>query len=85
VNPALVALAGTVTVPGTVTAELLLDKLTISPPLGAAAFKVTVHASVPDPAMDPLLQYNALSAAVPVPLRLTDAVPLVDELLVMVS
>jgi hypothetical protein len=38
--------------------------------------------------MVPLLQYSALSAAgaaVPVPLRLTTAVLLVDELLVMVS
>ncbi len=34
-NPALVAPAGTVTVFGTVTAELLLDRFTISPPLGA--------------------------------------------------
>ena len=88
VNPTLVAFAGTVTVLGTVTAELLLDRLTLSPPLGAAAVSVTVHASVPDPVMTPLLQYSALSAAgaaVPVPLRLTTAVLLVDELLVMVS
>jgi hypothetical protein len=88
VNPKLVAFAGTVTVLGTVTAELLLDRLTLSPPLGAAAVSVTVHASVPDPVMVPLLQYSALSAAgaaVPVPLRLTTAVLLVDELLVMVS
>jgi hypothetical protein len=90
VNPALVAFASTVTVLGTVTAELLLDRLTLSPPLGAAAVSVTVHASVPDPVMVPLLQYSALSAAelvpvVPVPLRLITAVPLVEELLVMVS
>ena len=88
VNPALVAFAGTVTVLGTVTAELLLDRFTLSPPLGAAAVSVTVHASVPDPVMVPLLQYSALSAvgaAVPVPLRLITAVPLVEELLVMVS
>jgi hypothetical protein len=90
VNPALVAFAGTVTVLGTVTAELLLDRLTLMPPLGAAAVSVTVHASVPDPVMVPLLQYSALSAAelvpvVPVPLRLITAVPLVEELLVMVS
>jgi hypothetical protein len=90
VNPTLVAFAGTVTVLGTVTAELLLDRLTLSPPLGAAAVSVTVHASVPDPVMTPLLQDSALSAAelvpvVPVPLRLITAVPLVEELLVMVS
>jgi hypothetical protein len=40
--------------------------------------------------MAPLLQYNALNvgvlaAVVPVPLRLTTAVGLVEELLVMVS
>lgn len=75
-NPALVALAGTVTVLGTVTAELLLDRFTINPPLGAAAVSVTGHASVPDPIIVPLLQYSALNAAVlvpvvPVPLRLT--------------
>ena len=49
-----------------------------------------MHASVPDPVMAPLLQYNALNvgvlaAVVPVPLRLTTAVGLVEELLVMVS
>jgi hypothetical protein len=90
VNPALVASAGTVTVLGTVTAALLLDRFTLSPPLGAAAVNVTVHASVPDPVMAPLVQYSALNigvlpVVVPVPLRLTTAVGLVVELLVMVS
>jgi hypothetical protein len=42
VNVALVAPAGTVTLPGTVAAELLLAKLTTVPPLPAAALKVTV-------------------------------------------
>jgi NhaP-type Na+/H+ or K+/H+ antiporter len=89
VNPALVAPAGTVTVAGTVTAALLLDRLTLRPPLGAAAFSVTVQASVPDPVMDALLQESALNAAsgvaaVPVPLRLITAVPLVEELLMTV-
>jgi hypothetical protein len=88
VNPALVAFAGTIAVLGTVTAELPLDRFTLSPPLGAAAVSVTVHASVPDPVMVPLVQYSALSAAaavVPVPLRLITAVVFVDELLVMVN
>jgi hypothetical protein len=88
VNPALAAPAGTVTVLGTVTAELLLDKLTFRPPLGAEVLSVTVQASVPDPVMAPLLQNSALNAAgaaVPVPLRLMSAVPLVDELLLMLS
>jgi cation transporter-like permease len=56
VTPALVALAGTVIVAGTVTAELLLARLIVSPPLGAALLRVTVQASVPDPTIDPLAQ-----------------------------
>jgi hypothetical protein len=86
VNPALATPADTVTVLGTVTAELLLDKFTICPPLGAKAASVTVQASVPDPAMAPLLQDSALNpagAAVPVPLRLITAELPVEELLVM--
>ena len=87
-NPALVALAGTTTVVGTVTAALLLVKPTLKPPLPAAVVSVTVHASLPAPVIDALLHDNALNAAgtaVPVPVRLTTAVPLVDELLWMVS
>ena len=78
VNPALVAFAGTVKVAGTVTAVLMLDRLTLSPPLGAAAVSVTVQPSVPAPVMDPLLHDSALktgtgtamvsvSVALPVP------------------
>jgi hypothetical protein len=37
-----VAPAGTVTLAGTCTAELLLDRLTAAPPLGAAPLRVTV-------------------------------------------
>jgi hypothetical protein len=90
VNPALVAFAGMVTVLGTVTAELLLDRFTLSPPLGAAAVSVTVHASVPDPNMAPLLQFSALNAAepvpvVPVPLRVITGVPVVEDLVAIVS
>ena len=87
-NPALVAPAGTVTALGTVTAELLLDRFTISPPLGAEALSVTAQASVPDPVMAPLLQDSALNAAgvaVPDPLRPITAELPVDELLAMVS
>jgi hypothetical protein len=62
-NVALVALAGTVTVAGTLTAALLLDSFTLSPPLGAAAVSVTEHASVPDPVMDALLQEIDFNAA----------------------
>jgi hypothetical protein len=88
VKPPLLVLAGTTTVAGTVTAALLLAKATLKPPLPAAALNVTVHASVPAPANDALVQESALSAAgtaVPVPVRPTTAVPLVDELLWIVS
>jgi hypothetical protein len=90
VNSALVAIAGTVTVLGTVTAELLLDRFTTSPPLGADVVSVTVQASEPDPVMAPLLQDSALNAAapvpvVPVPLKLITGALVVDKLLAMVS
>ena len=87
-NPALVALAGTFTVAGTETTPSLLDRVTLWPPLGAAALRVTVQASVPAAVMVPLVQLSELSAAavaVPVPLRLTTAEGLVEELLVMVN
>jgi len=72
---ALVAFAATVTDAGTVTLVLLLDRLTLTPPLGAAAFTVTVQASVPDPVIEELVQVSALStgvaAAVVVPVSAT--------------
>ena len=46
VNAALVALAATVTVAGTLTAALLLDRLTLNPPLGATALSDIVPASL---------------------------------------
>jgi hypothetical protein len=67
VNEALVEFAGTVTELGTVASELLLDRFTATPPLCAAAVRVTVHASVPDPVIDPLLHDSALNSAEPVP------------------
>ena len=91
---ALVALAGTVTVAGSLTAALLLERLKFSPPLPAGALRVTVQASEPAPVIEPLAQENALSvpgtigatgAAVPVPLRLITADGLVTELLTKVS
>jgi len=42
-----VAPAATVTLPGTVTLELLLDKPTLAPPVGAAALSVTVQLEAP--------------------------------------
>jgi hypothetical protein len=80
-----VAPAATVTLAGTVTAELLLARLTANPPLAAAAFRVTVQLSVLAVVIDPLVQLSALNTGKPVPLRLiTVDVPL-DELLVSVS
>jgi hypothetical protein len=64
-NPTLVALAGTNTVAGTVAAAPLLDRLTVIPPDGAAAFSVTVQASVPEPVIEALVQENALKSAPP--------------------
>jgi hypothetical protein len=88
VNPALVAFAGTSTVAGTVTDALLLVRPTLTPPLPAAELSVTVQLSLPAPVIDALLQDNPLNAAgtaVPVPLSPITAVPLLDELLWMVS
>jgi hypothetical protein len=61
VNPTRVAFAGTVTVAGTVTAALLLARLTLKPPLPAAEVSVAVQPSLPDPVMDLLLQESALN------------------------
>ncbi len=58
VKAAVVAPAATITVAGTVAALLLLAKLTVNPPLGAAALSATVQESVPAPVIDPLAQLN---------------------------
>jgi len=86
-NPAEVALAGTVTAAGTETVPLLLDRLTTSPPLGAAPFRVTVQESAPDAVIVALLHEIALNATavVPVPLRLTTALGLFEALLEIVT
>jgi hypothetical protein len=72
---ALLAPAATVTEAGMVTDELLLARLTVKPPVGAAALSVTVQLSVPAPVIDPLAQLNedrfvvlVVLAAVPVAL-----------------
>jgi hypothetical protein len=88
VKNAFVLPAGTVTVAGTVKEELLLDRFTVRPPAGAAAFSAIVQLSVPTPTIVPLLQNRALSepaAASPVPLRLMTAVPFAGAFVVMVS
>jgi hypothetical protein len=77
--------AATVTEAGTVTAELLLARLTANPPLAAATFSVTVQLSLPAPVIDPLVQLSPLNTGTPMPLRLiTVDVPL-EELLVRVN
>ena len=87
VNVALNALAGTVTEAGTVTAALLLDKLTLNPPAGAAEVNVTVQLSLPEPVMDAVLQVNPLKVAgtVPVPVKRRVVVIPLAELLEMVN
>ena len=82
---ALVAPAATVTEAGTVTEELLLARFAANPPLAAAVFRVTVHGSEPAPVMDESAQESPESTGTPVPVRATAAVPLVEELLEMVS
>jgi hypothetical protein len=88
VKLAVVAPEATVTEAGTLTAELLLARLTANPPLGATVFSVTVQLSVPAPAIEPLVQLSAVKvgalAAIPVPLRLTAIVSLAEALLVIV-
>ncbi|MGB6746014.1 MAG: hypothetical protein WBE38_20360, partial [Terracidiphilus sp.] len=53
---AVVAPAATVTEAGTATEELLLARLTENPPVAAAAFRVTVQASVAAPVTEELEQ-----------------------------
>ncbi len=77
VKVALVAVAGMDTLPGTVTAPLLLDRPTLIPPVGAEPDKLTVHESAIDPVMVVLLQLTALMVGatdVPLPLKLIVAV-----------
>ena len=81
VKPALIAPAATVTEPGTVTSELLLARLTANPPLAAAVFSVTMQLSVPDPMIDPFVQFSPASPGTPVPLRSTTIDAPFEELL----
>jgi hypothetical protein len=77
--------AATLTVAGTVTAVLLLVRPTMTPPLAAATFSVTVQLSVPAPVIDPLVQLSPLNTGTPVPLRLINVEVPLEELLVNVS
>jgi hypothetical protein len=86
VKLALDAPPGTVTEAGTATSVvLLLDSETAKPPVGAAAFKLTVQPSVAAPVMERLVQVRLVSTETPVPLRLTTVAAPVDELLVSVN
>ena len=72
---------------GTVTAELLLAKFTVIPPVGAFALTVTVHVSVAAPVSELVAQLSDWTdgkmAMVPVPLSATVIVPPLVALLVM--
>jgi hypothetical protein len=72
-------------VAGTATALSLLVRLTARPPLAAAAFNVTVQASIADPVMDPLMHVSSVSIGTPVPLSATEVELPFDALLAMVS
>jgi len=76
VKAAVVAVAGTVTDAGTFTELLLLERLTLSPPVGADPDRLTVQASAREPVIEVLPQETAVTVGatvVPVPLRLTEA------------
>lgn len=78
VKPTLVALAGTVTLAGTVRDALLLARLMLMPLVGAAAVKLTVHATDPAPPIEAALQetaFSAAGAATPAALMLTAMLP----------
>lgn len=64
-NEAVVAPESTETDAGTVTAVLLLARLTTRPVLGAAALSLTEQLSVPAPIMEVLVQLRLESEGVP--------------------
>ena len=84
-KPALLEPAATVTVAGTVTAALLLDRFTANPPLAATAFSVTVHVSEPAPRKDEVVHENPVIVGCPVPLNGIAVVELLAASLVSVS
>lgn len=73
---ALVAFCGTDTDAGTLTAPLLLARLTVVPPLGEDALKVTVQVSVPAPVIDEFAQLIPVNEVVepadPLPCNFTN-------------
>jgi hypothetical protein len=74
-----------VTAEGVDRAILLLERLTVNPPLAAALFRVTVHVSVPVPVIEEFVQDREVSAGTPVPLKATTVEAPVEELLASVS
>jgi hypothetical protein len=74
----LIALIGTITVDGRVTAALLLVRLTLNPPLGAASVSVNVQISVPALFMVELAQESVLNVGA-ADVLLTPDVPLTPE------
>jgi hypothetical protein len=85
VNWALLAFVCTSAAGDVVTAALLLDRATLKPGASAGPLRDTVQTSVPVPTKDELAQEMPVSCGSPVPLRATAAVPLTEELLVMVN
>ena len=85
INVAVIVAADTVTEAGTVTALLLLERFTTSPPRGADAFRVRVQLSDPAPVIELVVQLRALTIGMPVPLRGITEVPAGEELLVIVN
>jgi hypothetical protein len=84
----LVAPAGTVTVAGTVSEELLEERFTVTPPLEAVALSVTEQASVPVSGIEPLAHVKELTGGAlinPIPLMATTGSASVPALLVMES
>ena len=67
-----VAPAGKVSVAGSFTAPLLLERLTLIPPLGVDVFSLSEHGSVPAPTIDLCPQVNTLRPGVPLPLSAID-------------
>jgi len=82
----------TVTEAGTVTAESLLDRLTVKPPLAAVEFNATVQLSIADPVAPLKAQLSDVNStlvvafsSVPVPLSPTTKVPSAVALLAIVN
>jgi hypothetical protein len=82
---ALLAAAATVICVGTLTRELLLASAIVNPPLAAGVFTETVQLSVPDPAIELLVQLRAVSTGTPVALRPTSVELPIEELLAIDS